>query len=115
MDSPEHERRNVVEYFEIQHGEAEVEHAERIASERVLGRTYDVWDIYSKDGRWWVVTNATNLYKQDEFKSMDYVLSFHIGLITRIMGKQANQAPVDEEERGRLGATWRKWGKLPWR
>jgi len=109
MESPEHERRDVVEYFEMEHGEAKVEHAEKVASERIFGRPHDVWDIRSTDGRWWVITNMTNLYKQDKFESMDYVLSFHIGLMARMGARQSNEAPVEDDERERLGATWRKW------
>jgi hypothetical protein len=32
------------------------------------------------EGRWWVITNLTNLYSQTHFPSLDYTLSFHIEL-----------------------------------
>lgn len=110
MDSPEHERRDVIRYFELEsHGEATVEHAEKIASERVYGQPHDVWDVHATDGRWWVITNMTNLYPQDEFKSMDYVLSFHVGLMARIGARQSREAPAGEEEQDRVPSSWRRY------
>lgn len=110
MESPEHERRSVVEYVEGQcRGEETVQHAEKISSERVMGTEYDVWDVETDKNRWWIITNPTNLYLQDEFKSMDYVLSFHIGLMHRVFAKDARSAPASEEEKERLLIPWRKW------
>jgi hypothetical protein len=111
VDSPEHERRAVIEYFLLESPDGtEVEHAEKIASERIYGDPHDVWDVHASDGRWWVITNPTNLYSQDEFKSMDYALSFHIGVITRLAANQAQKArthsPAEQE---RLAAVWRSY------
>jgi len=60
-----------------------VVHLERVASESVLGTKYDVWDVHTDKGRWWVITEPTNLYSQTDFPSMDNVLTFHIGLMSR--------------------------------
>jgi hypothetical protein len=110
MESPEHERRFVVEYVEGQcRGEETVQHAEKISAEHVMGREYDVWDVETDKNRWWVITNLMNLYLQDEFKSMDYVLSFHIGLMHRVMAKDAQSARATDEEKERLLISWRKW------
>jgi hypothetical protein len=51
----------------------------------------------------------TNLYLQSEFKSMDYVLSFHVGLMHRIMARQSQEPRTGDEERDRLITPWRKW------
>lgn len=108
MDSPDHERRAVIDYWKGQSPEdADVTHAEKIAAERVYGRTHDVWDVHATDGRWWVITNPTNLYSQDQFPSMDYALSFHLGLMQRVMAK--NQPNVDDEQEQRLARPWRLW------
>jgi hypothetical protein len=110
MESPEHERRDVIRYFEIEsNGDATVEHAEKIASERIYGQPHDVWDVHATDGRWWVITNLTNLYSQDEFKSMDYVLSFHVGLMARMWARQSREAPAGEEEQDRVPSSWRRY------
>ena len=61
---------------------------EKLTSEYVLGQQYDVWDAHTSDGRWWVITNPVNLYSQDQIKSMDIALSFHIGLMSRMMASQ---------------------------
>jgi hypothetical protein len=109
VESPEHERRSVTEYVEIEASDETVTHAEKITSERVMGHTYDVWDVETDKNRWWVITNMTNLYLQSEFKSMDYLLSFHIGLMHRIMAQQSQEPRTGEEERDRLTIPWRKW------
>ncbi len=79
----------IKEYVEWQcHGEERVLHAEKVASERVLGRDHEVWDVHTDKGRWWVVTNATNLYSQTLMPSLDYTLSFHIGLMARMASER---------------------------
>jgi hypothetical protein len=108
MESPEPLKRSIVQYFNAENPDAVVEHAERVASERVYDRTYDVWDVHATDGRWWVITNPTNLYLQADHPRMDSALSFHIGVTTRVFAKQAHQADVSDEERDRLPTTWRR-------
>ena len=85
METPEHERRAIEEYLRS-HGDSgfQIEHVEKLTSEYVLGGQYDVWDAHTNQGRWWVITNPTNLYSQQHIKSMDVALSFHIGLMMRV-------------------------------
>jgi hypothetical protein len=72
METPAHERRQIEEYLRSQSGnDFEIEHVEKLTSEYVIGRQYDVWDAHTSDGRWWVITNPVNLYSQDQIKSMD--------------------------------------------
>ncbi len=69
------------------HGQAKgetVKHVERLKTEHVMNDTYEMWDVTTDNGRWWVITNLTNLYSQKHFPSLDFTLSFHIGLMTRI-------------------------------
>ncbi|GAA4862229.1 hypothetical protein [Actinomycetospora straminea] len=85
MESPEGQRRAIDEYLRSQSGpDFAVEHVEKVNSESILGRDYDVWDAHTNEGRWWVITPPTNLYSQEQIKSMDIALSFHIGLMTRM-------------------------------
>ena len=107
MKSPEHERRQVVEYLAAEAADETVEHAEKIATERVFGNEYFVWDVHTDAARWWVVGPPTNLYSQGDFKSMDGVLSFHIGLMARVMAHEALKAPSKPEPR--LEKTRRQW------
>lgn len=89
MQTPAHERQQIERYLRSQSGDDfEIEHVEKLTSEYVLGQQYDVWDAHTSDGRWWVITNPVNLYNQDQIKSMDIALSFHIGLMSRMMASQ---------------------------
>lgn len=92
METPEHERRWVEEYLHSQSGEEfAIEHVEKLTSEYVMGREYDVWDAHTNEGRWWVITNPMNLYSQEAIKSMDVALSFHVGLMMRVLASQPSR------------------------
>lgn len=113
VDSPEHQRRHIEEYFLSQsQAGTEVIHAEKVASERVFGRKHDVWDVHATDGRWWVITNPTNLYPHDDSKvtpSMDRAFAIHIGVMARLAARQSKEAPVDDDEREVAQQSWRKY------
>src|SRR5829696_991423 len=91
--SPEHERRAIIEYWERERQSPDdeaVEHAEKIHTEVLTnGRRYDVWDVHATDGQWWVITKMTNLYPKEQFPTMDHALNQHIGLIERVIAKDA--------------------------
>lgn len=100
----EHEVQEIVDYIEWQcnkkreteleeYGntsleEELVQHAEKIKTERVIGTDYSVWDVHTNISRWWVITNPTNLYSQTLMPSLDYTLSFHIGLMARVRAQR---------------------------
>lgn len=110
LEQSEHELREITDYVEWQCNakrnieieksgssaleEEIVEHAEKLRSERVCGTDYDVWDVHTNLNRWWVITNPTNLYSQTLMPSLDYTLSFHIGVMARVA---ARRAPNDDE------------------
>lgn len=90
METPANERRYIEEYLRSQSGpDFIIEHVEKLTTEHVLGREYDVWDAHTNEGRWWLITNPTNLYSQDLIKSMDIALSFHIGLMSRMEARDS--------------------------
>lgn len=112
MRSPAHQRRAIIDYFLTQSAEgAVVHHAEKVASERIYGFKHDVWDVDASDGRWWVITNPTNLYPQEmaPTPSMDHALALHIGVTARVLARQHLQAPVDGPPREFVSRTWRKF------
>ncbi len=112
MESPEHERRNVEEYFRLESpDEDEILRSEKIATESIYGEHHDVWEVEAKSGRWWVVTNPTNLYRQDDFPSMEVVLSFHIGLMARLVARSAREPTATDEQQDRTPAAWRKFAQ----
>jgi hypothetical protein len=107
MESSERERQYIVNYTASQASDETVEHLEKVASERVLGRDIDVWDVHTNIDRWWIITAPTNLYSQEQFPSMDVALSFHLGLTARVMERSERAAPDEQAEH--FPIAWRKW------
>ncbi|QVT79308.1 hypothetical protein ENKNEFLB_01689 [Nocardioides aquaticus] len=104
-DPSEYER--IREYWEGQWPDDPLIHLEKAASERVGSVPHDIWDLHAESGRWWVVTNPTNLYSQEDFKSRDVVLTFHVGLVLRMMSREV--VPITESAAALLPAAWRRW------
>jgi hypothetical protein len=78
------EIKQVTEYMAGQAADLTVEFLQKIYVENVGGHAHAVWDVHTNEDRWWVITNPTNLYSQQQFPNMDYALTFHIGLCIRI-------------------------------
>ncbi|MEH6676457.1 hypothetical protein [Phenylobacterium sp.] len=96
--SPERDfgaEKNIAEYVEGQAPDETVLNVERLKIEYVWGTPYEMWDVTTDKDRWWVITNATNLYSQRHFPSLDYTLSFHVGLMARVMSKQTKDGPSE--------------------
>jgi hypothetical protein len=108
--SPERDyeaEKSIADYVQRQAPDETVQHVERVTVEYVMGSRYEVWDVTTDKDRWWVLTHPTNLYSQRHFPSLDYTLSFHVGLMTRVMSKnnrpgEKTPTPFDEVFR-RLG------------
>jgi hypothetical protein len=95
----EKEAQEITDYVEWQaHGEEKVLHAQKVASERIFGRQHDVWDVHTDKERWWVVTGPTNLYSQKLMPSLDYTLSFHVGLMARVAARREPEGSEAEQE-----------------
>ncbi len=95
VDRDPHSEQDIASYVEGQAQDEVVQHVERVKREVVLGDVYDIWDVTTDKDRWWVITNLTNLYSQKYFPSLDYTLSFHIGLMARMRSRSGN---IDPEE-----------------
>jgi hypothetical protein len=81
--------------------DATVQNVERVKTEYVMGTPYEIWGVSTDKDRWWVVTNPTNLYSQRHFPSLDYTLSFHVGLMMRVASRseragESESTPFDE-------------------
>lgn len=107
MKSAASEYERIQEYWDGQCPEDPVIHLEKAASERVGSVSHDIWDLHADSGRWWIVTNPTNLYSQEDFKSRDVVLTFHVGLTLRMMSRDT--VPITESAAALLPAAWRRW------
>lgn len=103
----EHEEDVIRDYIHWQSPKETVSHLEKVATERLFERVLDVWDVRTDQERYWVISNPTNLYSQELFPSLDYTLSFHIGLTARVMAQRKSTA--DDEQQDRLAAAWRRW------
>lgn len=109
MKELEHQVRAVASYVESQAPAETVTHAERMIRTKVMGQEHEVWDVRTDKDRYWVVTNMTNLYSQDEFRSADYALSFHLGLMLRLMERDRSDPEQEIAETSYLA--WRKHGQ----
>ena len=107
MKATPSERDAVVAYFEAQTDDDPVVHLEKVAVERVGAVVHDIWDVHCRDSRWWAVTNPLNLYSQEDFKSRDVVLTFHVGLMMRLASRE--QVPITDAAAALLPNAWRLW------
>jgi hypothetical protein len=82
-----HEERRVREYMARQCKDEKVVHLEKVGSEPLMGRKMGLWDVTTDMSKWWVITNPTNLYAQSHFPSLDYTISFHVGVTTRMFAR----------------------------
>ena len=101
VDRDPHSEMDIARYVEGEAPDENVKHVEWIKREIVLGGIYDIWDVTTDKDRWWVITNLTNLYSQRHFLSLDYTLSFHIGLMSRLRSRSGrvdadDPTPFDE-------------------
>src|SRR5260370_13123528 len=93
------EAQEIKDYVEWEgQGGEKVLHAEKVVSERIFRRQHDVWDVHTDKERWWVVTCPTNLYSQTLMPSLDYTLSFHIGLMARVAARREPEGSEAEQE-----------------
>lgn len=101
------ERDAVLSYVESQSADDRVVHVEKVATEAVGSVVHDIWDVHCSKSRWWVVSNPMNLYSQDDFKSRDVVLTFHVGLMLRVATQ--HNVPITGEAATLLPQAWRMW------
>jgi hypothetical protein len=99
--------RDISDYVEWQARGETVEHAEKVKTEKLFDRSHDCWDVHTNKDRYWVITNPTNLYSQELFPSLDYTISFHVGVMARVAARQSG-AP-DDGQALRLMPVWRRW------
>jgi hypothetical protein len=112
LRATDEEKAEVAEYLEWQLGKTSVKtlvvkHVEKISAENIAGDRYEVWNCVTNQGKWWVVTPLMNFYTQRDFKSADVVLTFHVGMVSRVMSR--NEAPITPELQEAFSEPWRKW------
>ena len=88
---------DIARYVEIEASDETVQHVEKVKDEYVVGEKYEIWDVITDKSRWWVISNITNLYNQQYFPSLDYTISFHIGLMMRLKAKQGRVSETEPD------------------
>lgn len=112
---PDHEEKSIRQYVEgqsIDHDDpdnpdSKVTLVQKVASYRLLGTDYDVYDVHMPKERWWVITEMTNLYSQADFPNYDTAFSFHVGLMMRLWERD-RVVVIEEEKSEEIGAAWRR-------
>jgi hypothetical protein len=95
---------DIARYVEIESSDEVVQHVELLKVDYILAEKYEIWDVITDKDRWWVITNMTNLYSQKHFTSLDFTLSFHVGLMARLRSRDTTNidaSPFSEIERRR--------------
>jgi hypothetical protein len=86
----------------------QVEVVQKVGRCRVGGTTYDLYDVRMSSGlRWWVITHHTNLYAQEDFKSIDQAFTYHLGLM-RVINEQF-KTESDELQAEYVSRPWRRF------
>ena len=101
--------RRIADYVEWQsraQGETVV-HAEKVSQEFVMGQKHECWDVHTDKSQLWVITAPTNLYDKTLFPSLDYTLSFHIGIAARMASRP--DPGIDPLEQLTMADAWRRW------
>jgi hypothetical protein len=105
LKANKHELEHILGYMSGQAPDETVQLAQKVYSERLHTVKHDIWDVHTDRGRWWVITNPTNLYSQQQFPNMDLALTFHLGLCLRI--PRSEEQPPTALALGPLVACWR--------
>jgi hypothetical protein len=105
LKATKHEREHIMEYMSSEAPDETVQLAQKVYSEQLHTVQHDIWDVHTECGRWWVITNPTKLYAQEQFPNMDLALTFHVGLCLRVP-RSEEESPADLAL-GPLMACWR--------
>lgn len=84
LPSTPEEKQAIIDYMNSQAPDLKVEFLQKVYVENVLNHQHAVWDAHTNVDRWWVITQPTNLYSQEQFPNMDLAVTFHVGLCLRI-------------------------------
>ena len=104
------EAQRSAEYVEWQceKDKEQVTFLEKVQTEHVMGVANNCWNVHTNKRQWWVIDGyMTNLYSQKLFPSLDYLLSFHLGLALRMNSERTGTE--DPRLGDRLAAAFRKW------
>jgi hypothetical protein len=103
------EAQKIIDYVEWQCAKdnEHVTFLEKVQTEFVIGDAHDCWNVHTDKTQWWVITGPTNLYSQALFPSLDYTISFHLGLMLRLTSQRTGTE--DPRLGDRLASAFRRW------
>jgi len=108
-DISEPEERSIRDYVNSQSPEDnQAVLVQKVGSRRVLGHRRDLFDVHCAQSRWWVITDPTNLYSQDDFPQIEQALTFHIGL-GAVLAERSRSALEDAEIEAQVASSWRRF------
>src|SRR6185295_18996772 len=93
LRATDEERKHIIDYMSSQVPDETVELTQKVYTENVVTIRHDIWDVHMDQGRWWVITNPTFLYSQEQFPNMDLALTFHVGLCLRVPKSERQSFP----------------------
>lgn len=108
LDLPEHESRRISDYVNTQSPkDDEATLVQKVGTRRVMGRVHETYDVHCEQSRWWVITEPTNLYSQDDFPQAEQALIFHLGLGLFLAERSRAELPEGDEEP--VSGSWRRF------
>ncbi|WP_329483413.1 hypothetical protein OG555_14630 [Kribbella sp. NBC_01484] len=107
-DLPEHEGRAIRDYVNSQSpDDDQAGLVQKVGSKRILSRVHDLYDVHCTKTRWWVITDPTNLYLQDDFPEVEQALIFHLGLGLYLT--ERSRVELEEEKEEHISGAWRRY------
>lgn len=107
-DLPEHEARYIRDYVNTQSPkDDQAGLVQKLGSRRIVGRNHEMYDVHCEQSRWWVITEPTNLYSQDDFPEAEQALIFHLGLGLFMAERGRAELPEGDEEH--VSGSWRRF------
>jgi hypothetical protein len=79
---------------------------QQVGERRVAGQHHEIFDVRCTKTRWWVITNATCLYSQDDFKTYEAALTYHVGL--SVMMAERSRMDMPQDKRQVIAGAWRR-------
>lgn len=107
LEMPEPEERYIRDYVNTQSRDERAELVQKIGSRRILGRVHNMYDVHCETTRWWVITEPTNLYLQEDFPEVEQAFIFHLGLGLFLAERSRAELPEEDEER--VSGAWRRY------
>jgi hypothetical protein len=107
-DMSSHEERTVRDYVNSQAPpEDQVTFVQKLGTRKVVGRTHALFDVRTERGRWWVITEPTNLYSQEDFRSIEVALTYHLGI--EVMLAERGRKEFRRPQPGQIAGAWRRF------